>query len=65
MGCYAVSLGDTIGVATPGDVINLLNAVTDETSVDSIAMQLHDTYGQALANTLMSLELGKKEIGLN
>ena len=65
MGCYAVSLGDTIGVATPGDVINLLNAVTDETSVDSIAMHLHDTYGQALANTLMSLEFGKKEIGLN
>eukprot|EP00958_Prasinococcus_capsulatus_P000109 scaffold4_cov396-Prasinococcus_capsulatus_cf.AAC.3 len=62
MGCYEVSLGDTIGVATPGDIMELLDAVTDETPIESIAMHLHDTYGQALANTLMSLEYGVRTI---
>lgn len=59
MGCDELSLGDTIGVGTPGEVRSLLRALADAgVESDRIALHLHDTYGQALANVLTALELG-------
>jgi hydroxymethylglutaryl-CoA lyase len=58
MGCEEVSLGDTIGVGTPGKVQNLIETVREEAPVEQIACHFHDTYGQALANTLAALEMG-------
>ena len=55
MGCDQLSLGDTIGVATPGQVTALLAAFDD---VGRLAVHFHDTYGQALANTLAALRAG-------
>ena len=57
-GCYEVSLGDTIGVATPGEVTRILKLLEKEKLLSSIAMHFHNTYGQALANILMSLQFG-------
>ncbi|BBJ43605.1 hydroxymethylglutaryl-CoA lyase [Streptomyces antimycoticus] len=59
MGCDEISLGDTIGVATPGHVQELL-ATLNEAGVtnDRLAVHFHDTYGQALANTLAALQHG-------
>ncbi|WP_338683490.1 hydroxymethylglutaryl-CoA lyase [Streptomyces acidiscabies] len=59
MGCDELSLGDTIGVATPGHVKALLTAL-DEAQVptSALAVHFHDTYGQALANTLAALQHG-------
>ena len=51
-GCYEVSLGDTIGVGTPGSIDSMLSAVTRVVPVSSLALHCHDTYGQALANIL-------------
>jgi hydroxymethylglutaryl-CoA lyase len=59
MGCEQLSIGDTIGVATPGQVGDLLSALTQGgIDVGRIAVHFHDTYGQALANTLAALERG-------
>jgi hydroxymethylglutaryl-CoA lyase len=59
LGCDELSLGDTIGVATPGHVRALLTALTDEgVPVDAVGVHFHDTYGQALANTLAALQYG-------
>jgi hydroxymethylglutaryl-CoA lyase len=59
MGCTELSIGDTIGVATPGRVVALLDAlVGDGVRVEKIAVHFHDTYGQALANTLAALQRG-------
>jgi hydroxymethylglutaryl-CoA lyase len=59
MGCTELSIGDTIGVATPGRVVALLDAlVADGVGVEKIAVHFHDTYGQALANTLAALQRG-------
>jgi hydroxymethylglutaryl-CoA lyase len=58
MGCYEISLGDTIGVGTPSDAQRLLDAVLKRISVEKIAVHFHDTYGQALANILTSLDYG-------
>uniref|UniRef100_A0A8C5PV58 hydroxymethylglutaryl-CoA lyase n=2 Tax=Leptobrachium leishanense TaxID=445787 RepID=A0A8C5PV58_9ANUR len=58
MGCYEVSLGDTIGVGTPGSMRKMLGAVMKEIPVNSLAVHCHDTYGQALANILTALEMG-------
>nr|XP_036873659.1 UDP-glucose 4-epimerase isoform X3 [Manis javanica] len=58
MGCYEISLGDTIGVGTPGIMKDMLSAVMHEVPVSSLAVHCHDTYGQALANTLMALQMG-------
>lgn len=59
MGCDELSLGDTIGVATPGHVLALLHALNDEgVPTDRIGVHFHDTYGQALANTLAALQHG-------
>ncbi|MGA9870566.1 MAG: hydroxymethylglutaryl-CoA lyase [Rhodococcus sp. (in: high G+C Gram-positive bacteria)] len=62
MGVGTLSLGDTIGVATPGHIHAVLDAVRARgISVDSIALHLHDTYGQALANVHASLRDGVTE----
>ncbi|MFD7644080.1 hydroxymethylglutaryl-CoA lyase [Kitasatospora sp. NPDC059795] len=59
MGCTELSLGDTIGVATPGQVKALIDEFTRSgVPVDRIAVHFHDTYGQALANTLAALRSG-------
>jgi len=58
LGCYEVSLGDTIGVGTAGAVRRLINAVSSHLPREALAMHFHDTYGQGLANILASLEEG-------
>jgi hydroxymethylglutaryl-CoA lyase len=59
LGCTELSLGDTIGVATPGHVMALIPALMAAgVDVDRIAVHFHDTYGQALANTLAALSCG-------
>ncbi|MCT9929343.1 hydroxymethylglutaryl-CoA lyase [Planotetraspora sp. A-T 1434] len=59
LGCYELSLGDTIGVGTPGHVEALLDAFqADGIGPERLAVHFHDTYGQALANTLTALRKG-------
>merc|ERR1719150_236991 len=58
MGCYEISLGDTIGVGTPGSVSEMLSEVTRLVPVEHLALHCHDTYGQALANILTGLQHG-------
>jgi len=58
MGCGEVSLGDTIGVGTPGKAREMLEAVAEEVPLGRLAVHFHDTYGQALANILACLEMG-------
>ena len=58
MGCYEISVGDTIGVGTPARTLAMLEAVARHVPVDRIAGHYHDTYGQALANIYASLEFG-------
>jgi hydroxymethylglutaryl-CoA lyase len=58
MGCYEISLGDTIGTGTPGRIQTMIEAVAKHVPVAKLAGHYHDTYGQALANILASLELG-------
>ena len=58
MGCYEISLGDTIGIGTPRSISQLLEAVIRYIPVSKLAVHLHDTYGQALANIYASLQLG-------
>lgn len=62
LGCYEVSIGDTIGVGTPVKVQQVLQACLQEARLDKLAMHFHDTYGQALANLLAGLELGVRTI---
>jgi hydroxymethylglutaryl-CoA lyase len=58
LGCYEISLGDTIGVGTPAKARAMLRAVADEVPMPALAIHFHDTYGQALANILACLEEG-------
>lgn len=58
MGCYEVSLGDTIGVATPGQTRRMLDAVIKQVPVSKLAGHFHDTYGMAIANIYAALEAG-------
>jgi len=58
LGCEEISLGDTIGVGTPGGAQAMIQAVTAAVPYDRLAVHFHDTYGQALANVLACLELG-------
>ncbi|WP_369259595.1 hydroxymethylglutaryl-CoA lyase [Streptomyces sp. R35] len=59
MGCDELSLGDTIGVATPGHVQSLLAELNEEgVPTSALGVHFHDTYGQALANTLAALQHG-------
>jgi len=56
LGCYEISLGDTIGVGTPNKVSDMLQAVSEKVPVDALAIHCHDTYGQAIANIVAALE---------
>jgi hydroxymethylglutaryl-CoA lyase len=58
MGCHEISLGDTIGVGTPGQTVAMIEAVAQRVPVERLAGHFHDTYGQALANVYAALELG-------
>jgi hydroxymethylglutaryl-CoA lyase len=58
MGCDEISLGDSIGVASPADVTSVLNAVLSKVPVETIALHMHDTHGSALANVQRGLESG-------
>lgn len=58
MGCYEISLGDTIGVGTAGEARAMICAVADEIPVSALAGHFHDTYGQAVANAYAALEEG-------
>lgn len=58
MGCYEISLGDTIGTGTPLKTEALLQTVMAEIPAESLAVHFHDTYGQALANILVALQAG-------
>ena len=58
LGCYEISLGDTIGVGTPARARAMLRAVAAEVPMPALAIHFHDTYGQALANILACLEEG-------
>eukprot|EP00980_Cylindrotheca_fusiformis_P030398 scaffold24763_cov98-Cylindrotheca_fusiformis.AAC.1 len=58
MGCYEISLGDTIGIGTPGSIRSMLEEVLLVAKPSQLAMHFHDTYGQALANILVGLERG-------
>ena len=58
LGCYEVSLGDTIGIGTPGKARAMLRAVATDVPIDALAVHFHDTRGQALANILACLEEG-------
>ena len=58
MGCYEISLGDTIGTGTPGRTQELLAAVAEAVPLPELAGHFHDTYGQALANVYAALQLG-------
>ncbi|XP_078279300.1 hydroxymethylglutaryl-CoA lyase, mitochondrial isoform X2 [Rhinoraja longicauda] len=58
MGCYEISLGDTIGVGTPGSMHKMLSAVIKEVPISALAVHCHDTYGQALVNIFTALQMG-------
>jgi len=58
MGCYEISLGDTIGVGTPGQMQRVLREVFSTVPAANVAVHCHDTYGQALANIFAALQMG-------
>ncbi|MCX7140213.1 MAG: hydroxymethylglutaryl-CoA lyase [Proteobacteria bacterium] len=58
MGCYEVSLGDTIGVGTPGRIQAMIAAVAKAVPMEKLAVHFHDTWGQALANLYAAMEFG-------
>lgn len=58
MGCYEISLGDTIGTGTPARAQRMIETVSKKIPVEKLAGHFHDTYGQALANILAVMELG-------
>lgn len=58
MGCYEISLGDTIGIGTPQKARRMLQTVAERVPMEKLALHFHDTYGQALANILACLDLG-------
>jgi hydroxymethylglutaryl-CoA lyase len=62
LGCYEISLGDTIGVGTPLKARHLLRAVSGVVPMPHLAMHFHDTYGQALANLYAGMEEGARVI---
>ncbi|GGY23408.1 hydroxymethylglutaryl-CoA lyase [Rhodanobacter panaciterrae] len=62
LGCYEISLGDTIGVGTPAKARAMLHAVAQEVPIGALAVHFHDTYGQALANILACLEEGARVV---
>nr|WP_312037150.1 hydroxymethylglutaryl-CoA lyase [Pseudoalteromonas sp. MMG012] len=58
LGCYEISLGDTVGVGTPNKVKSVISLLLQHIPIDKLAVHFHDTYGQALANIHSALELG-------
>lgn len=58
MGCYEISLGDTIGVGTAGQIKQLIEVLAKDIPIEKLAVHMHDTYGQALANIFAALEMG-------
>lgn len=62
MGCYEISLGDTIGVGTPHKARAMLQAVAAEIPMSALAVHFHDTYGQAIANIATCLEEGVRVV---
>jgi hydroxymethylglutaryl-CoA lyase len=58
LGCYEISLGDTIGTGTPAKTQRLIEAIAKRVPVERLAGHFHDTYGQALANILAAMEMG-------
>jgi len=62
MGCYEISLGDTVGVGTPGKVSQLIDVVSSVVPTEKLAVHFHDTYGQALANIYSALQSGVRVI---
>jgi hydroxymethylglutaryl-CoA lyase len=58
MGCHEISLGDTIGVGTAGQIKHLIETLARDIPIEKIAAHMHDTYGQALANIYAALEMG-------
>jgi hydroxymethylglutaryl-CoA lyase len=58
LGCYQISLGDTIGSGTPLRIANMIEAVSARVSLSDLAVHFHDTYGQALANIYQALTMG-------
>lgn len=58
LGCYQISLGDTIGVGTPFKAQQLIDVVSEKIPVEKLAVHFHDTYAQALTNIYVSLEKG-------
>lgn len=58
LGCYEISLGDTLGVGTPGDILPMLEACSHYLPVAQLAGHYHDTRGMAIANILASLQFG-------
>ena len=62
MGCYEISLGDTIGIGTPYGAAAMVRAVAAEVPIERIAVHFHDTRGQALANIYASLEAGVRSV---
>jgi len=57
MGCYEISLGDTIGVGTPGAMVALITEVSKHVPTSCLAVHCHDTYGQAIANIFAALQV--------
>ncbi|MEA9730089.1 hydroxymethylglutaryl-CoA lyase [Xanthomonas campestris] len=62
LGCYEISLGDTIGVGTPAKARQMLAAVAGSIPMQALAVHFHDTYGQALANIAACLEQGVRVV---
>jgi hydroxymethylglutaryl-CoA lyase len=62
LGCYEISLGDTIGVGTPNRARDMLRAVADAVPMPALAVHFHDTYGQAIANVLACVEEGVRVV---
>lgn len=58
MGCYEISLGDTIGVGTAGQIKALIECIVQDVPLEKLAVHMHDTYGQALTNIYAALECG-------
>lgn len=58
MGCYEISLGDTIGCGTPASMTGMITAVSQHVPIEKLAVHCHDTYGQALANIYAALTMG-------
>ena len=62
IGCYEISLGDTIGTGTPSESVLMIKEVIKKVNLNKIAVHFHDTYGQALANLYAVLQLGVSTI---